>query len=184
MTVIEKQVHISRSDFFQVIILKSKHVNMTSDSCVIENKKLMKINIKLMKLRKIKTKFMESVCCKLRNYNICATFRSSHPVVSLGKCVLKICSKFTGEHPCQSTISIKLQSNFIEIAFRYWCSPVNLLHIFRTPFPKNTSGRLGLDIVILETIVILSKSFQCISSTNKDITKFYVRIRFLEYYFC
>ena len=27
------------------------------------------------------------------------------------KCVLKICSKFTGEHPCLSVISIKLQSN-------------------------------------------------------------------------
>ena len=26
---------------------------------------------------------------------------------------LKICRKFTGEHPCRSTISIKLQSNFI-----------------------------------------------------------------------
>ena len=26
--------------------------------------------------------------------------------------VLKICSKFTGEHPCRSVISIKLQSNF------------------------------------------------------------------------
>ena len=24
------------------------------------------------------------------------------------------------------------------------CSPVNLLHIFKTPFPKNTSGRLLL----------------------------------------
>ena len=33
----------------------------------------------------------------------------------------------------------KLQSNFIEIAFRHGCSPVNLLHIFRTPFPKNNS---------------------------------------------
>ena len=31
-------------------------------------------------------------------------------------------------------ISIKLQSNFIEIELRYWCSSVNLLHIFRTPF--------------------------------------------------
>ena len=27
----------------------------------------------------------------------------------LGKGVLKICSKFTGEHPCRSVISIKLQ---------------------------------------------------------------------------
>ena len=29
----------------------------------------------------------------------------------LGKGVLKICSKFSGEHPWQSGISIKLQSN-------------------------------------------------------------------------
>ena len=41
-------------------------------------------------------------------------------------------------------MSIKLQSNFIEIALRNGCSPVHLLHIFRTPFPKNTSGRLLL----------------------------------------
>ena len=27
------------------------------------------------------------------------------------------------------------QSNFIEIALRHGCSPVNLLHIFRTSFP-------------------------------------------------
>ena len=39
---------------------------------------------------------------------------------------------------------IKLQSNFIEIALWQGCTPVNLLHIFRTPFPKNTSGRLFL----------------------------------------
>ena len=32
-----------------------------------------------------------------------------------------------------------LQSNFIEITLRHGCSPVNLLHIFRTPFLKNTS---------------------------------------------
>ena len=34
--------------------------------------------------------------------------RSSPPEVFLGKGVLKICSKFTGEHPCQNAISIKL----------------------------------------------------------------------------
>ena len=50
------------------------------------------------------------------------------------KGVLKIRSKFTGEHSCRSTISIKLQSNFIEIALRYGCYVVNLLYIFRTPF--------------------------------------------------
>ena len=37
-----------------------------------------------------------------------------------------------------------LQSNFIEIALWHGCSPVNLLHIFRTPFPRNTSGWLLL----------------------------------------
>ena len=42
----------------------------------------------------------------------------------LGKGVLKIFSKFTGEHPCRSAISIKLQSNFIKITLRHWCSPV------------------------------------------------------------
>ena len=36
------------------------------------------------------------------------------------------------------------QSNFIEIALRHGCSPVNLLHNFRTPFLKNTSGWLLL----------------------------------------
>ena len=34
--------------------------------------------------------------------------RSSHPYMFLGKGVLKICSTFTGQHPCLSAISIKL----------------------------------------------------------------------------
>ena len=46
--------------------------------------------------------------------------------------------------PCRSVISTTLQSNFIEIALWYGCSPVNLLHIFRTCFPWNTSGWLLL----------------------------------------
>ena len=124
-------------------------------------------------------------------------FRSSYPEVYLEKGVLKICSKFTREHPCRSAISIKLLCNFIylinlffstytiytfsnkkftvtryNISKRNWdpslkaiteltdkwrttveivtllesqsawvCSPINLLHIFRAPFSKNTSGR-------------------------------------------
>ena len=75
-------------------------------------------------------------------------FRSSRPVVFLGKGVLKICIKFTGEHSCRRAVSIKLLCNFFEIALRHGCSPVNLLHIFRTPFLKNTSGRLLLNIRI------------------------------------
>ena len=57
---------------------------------------------------------------------------------------LKICSKYAGEHPCQSVISVKSQNNFIKITLWHGCSPVNLLHIFRTPFTKNTSERLLL----------------------------------------
>ena len=59
----------------------------------------------------------------------------------LRKDVLKMCSKFTGDHPCRSAISIKL---LIEIALRHGYSPENLVHIFRTPFLNNTSGRLLL----------------------------------------
>ena len=51
--------------------------------------------------------------------------KSSHPEVFLGKVVLKLCSKFTGEHPCQSAISVKLLCNFIEITLQHGCSPVN-----------------------------------------------------------
>ena len=84
----------------------------------------------------------------------------------LRKGVLKICSKFTREHPCRSVISIKLLFSFIEITLRHVCSPVEelpwnhtsvqhgyslvtLLHIFRTHFLKNTSGGVLLQHAIL-----------------------------------
>ena len=73
-------------------------------------------------------------------------FRSSPTEVVLRKDVLKICSKFTTEQPCQSVISIKLFCSFIEITYWLGCSPVNLLHIFKTPFRKNTSVGLLLSI--------------------------------------
>ena len=71
--------------------------------------------------------------------------RSNPLQVLLEKGILKICSKFTGEHPCRSVISIKSQSNFIEITFWHGYPPVNLQHIFRTPFLKNYLGELLLD---------------------------------------
>ena len=39
----------------------------------------------------------------------------------------------------------KCDFNKVAIALQYGRSPVNVLHIFRTPFPRNTSGRLLLD---------------------------------------
>ena len=39
----------------------------------------------------------------------------------------------------------KVASNFIKIAIQHGCTPGNFLHIFRTPFYKNTYGGLLLD---------------------------------------
>ena len=76
-------------------------------------------------------------------------YRSSPPEVFLGKGVLKICSIFTGEHRYRNAFLIKLLfCNFIEIALRHGCSPVNLLHIFRTPFPQNTSEKAAFEVKI------------------------------------
>ena len=52
--------------------------------------------------------------------------------------------------------------NFIEITLRHGCSPVNLLDIFRTPFPKNTSGGL---LLCVEYILLFDSS----SSDEKDM---------------
>ena len=103
-------------------------------------------------------------CCYLAML-LCSSYRtgmgrSSRPEVFLGKGVLKICSKFTGEHPCRNAISINLQSNFIEIALRHVCSPVNLQHIFRTPFPRNTSGWLLLNFIERDSGTIVFLLFQ------------------------
>ena len=65
-------------------------------------------------------------------YSTVSKSRSSHPEMFLVKGALKICSKFTGEHPCRSVISIKLKGV--------------LKHIFITPFTKNTSEQLLLKV--------------------------------------
>ena len=80
--------------------------------------------------------------------------RSSPPEVFLGKGILKICSIFTGEHPSQSVISIKLLRNFIEITLQHGSYLVNSLQIFRTSFSKNTSGGLFpiLDIIFKDQV--------------------------------
>ena len=85
----------------------------------------------------------------LANSQCIAVPRSNPPEVFLEKAVLKICSKFTREHPYQSVISIKFRCNFIELKLRDLHSPVNLLHISGKPFDKNTCGGLLLSSVNL-----------------------------------
>ena len=53
----------------------------------------------------------------------------------------------------------ELLCNFIEITLRHGCSPVNLLHIFRTLLSKNTSGRLLLFFVVFCLIYLWCNSF-------------------------
>ena len=54
--------------------------------------------------------------------------------------------------PSRMATSVKLLCDFIEIALRHGCSPVNLLHIFITPFFKNTFEWLLLDHPILQQV--------------------------------
>ena len=52
----------------------------------------------------------------------------------------------------------KVAINFIEITLRHGCSPVNLLHIFKKLFPRNTSGWLLLlfgSIKLLRQVISL-----------------------------
>ena len=84
--------------------------------------------------------------------------RNSQSEVFLWKSVLKIRSKFTGENPCRSAISMKLLYNFIVITLRHGCSPVNLPHVFRTPFLKRTFGWLLLKLWIVLLQALKKKS--------------------------
>ena len=85
----------------------------------------------------------------------------------LGKGVLKICSKFTGEHASRSVISIKLQSNFIEITLWNVRSPVNFLQIFRTLFHTSTSRG---DLIYLKEINIPSVGY-LITTISRNTTQ-------------
>ena len=106
----------------------------------------MKLNMILRLFRKVLHKLTFGGNFLLNDYFLqSSTFRSSPSEVFLGKGVLKVCSKGTGEHLRQTAISIKLQSNFIKMKLRYGSSPVNLLHIFSTHFPDNTSKGLFLN---------------------------------------
>ena len=69
-----------------------------------------------------------------------------------------MCSKFTGEIPCQGVISIKLLCNFIEITLCHGCSLVDLQHIFRAPFHKNTYEQLLLYFSIVHFIIYYFES--------------------------
>ena len=69
-----------------------------------------------------------------------------------GTCVMRIrynisTADYAKTHDASYNKGAVKGSNFIEIALSHGCSPVNLLHILRTPFSKNNSGRLFLKLI-------------------------------------
>ena len=73
----------------------------------------------------------------------CFDYRSS-PLPEVENSVMKECRKFTGEHPCRSVTLRHGKQQLYKITPRHGRSLVNLLQLFRTPFPKNTSEELLL----------------------------------------
>ena len=56
-----------------------------------------------------------------------------------------------------SKYNFKKVATQIEIALGHESSPVNLLRIFKTPFPENTSGRLRLSLLNTNTDTTLDE---------------------------
>ena len=76
-----------------------------------------------------------------------------------------------------------LLCNFIEITLRHWCSPVNLLYILRTPFPKNTLKGLLLEQFLQRRIhtpsltfcIVLNVSFRLLEDLYIKCSKNFFR---------
>ena len=93
--------------------------------------------------------------------------RSSRPEVFLRKGVLKICSKF--KKRCSESKQ--------QITFRHEYSPVNLLYIFRTPFLKNSSGRLILKVInpFDPSVTFYIETIHFICTANQVTCFFYMK---------
>ena len=75
------------------------------------------------------------------------------------------------KHPSRDVFKMLLR-NFFQTILRHGCSPVNLLHIFRTPSLNNTSGWLFLTLAMLD---LVSKLFKM--AIEKHIKNNYVKYR-------
>ena len=95
------------------------------------------------------------------------SLRRNHSKVFSYKGVQKIRSKFTGENPCRSVISVKLLYKFIEIKLRHGFSPVHLMYIFRTCFTKNTYGALLL-IFLSKATLNAVQTITCLKQLHRS----------------
>ena len=80
---------------------------------------------------------------KVNNKNTRTNCRSSPQRFSVTKGVLKIFTKFTGKHLCQSFF---WPATLLKKKLWHRCFPVNFAKFLRTPFLQNTSKRLLLEL--------------------------------------
>ena len=85
----------------------------------------------------------------------------THPEVFLRKDVLKICSKSTREHPCWSTISIKLLWNccffLLNIQHRFFS------HVVDNVYRVNTDGSIWIFFTVIFPLITCATKINCIS---------------------
>ena len=68
-------------------------------------------------------------------------YRCSHQRCSIKEAVLRIFTKFTGKHLCQS-LFFKKVADLLKKKLWHRCFPVNFVKVLRTPFLQNIFGRL------------------------------------------
>ena len=99
-------------------------------------------------------------------YPMLPVFRSSHPEVFFRKGVLKICSKFTGEHPCRSAISIKLLWNCTSA----WVFSCKFASYFQNTFSKEhlwvTASKYYCSLIVYRDIYYLLLDENKVLSTS------------------
>ena len=95
---------------------------------------------------------------KLHSKVYCKTYSKNWKLrlwkqLSRGVLKKKCCENMQQNYRRTPLSKCDLQSNFIEITRWHGCSPVNLLHNFRTSFSKNNSGSLLLRFLKIWLIV-------------------------------
>ena len=68
---------------------------------------------------------LTSVCMIMPKFDVVMVQKQPSRGVLRKECLENMQQINIGEHPCQSVISVKLQSNFTEIALRHGGSPVS-----------------------------------------------------------
>ena len=94
--------------------------------------------------------------CEDNTYNLLVQrnyFQKQFLIVFLQKCVVQICSKFTGGEPYGNAISKCC------VARLYGCSTVNLLRLCRTSFFQNTFAGLLLYFISFVLVQVINNTF-------------------------